>query len=280
MPQTLQLSEHDIPGPMPRPHAGMGRRPHIAHRPGAGKVALSCWLARPHAPAADRAPLVAIHGVRRGARAQAQAFARAAQDGRTVVAPLFSETDWRGYQQVVLKKRADLALLELLRDLRLCGAAPGGRIRLVGYSAGGQFAHRFALIYPHLIESLTVVSAGWYTFPDPAPFPYGLGDAGRWGRRIETRLTEFLKLPITVAVGAEDTARDALTRQGPDLDAQQGRNRYERAERWHGRIHKLAKAHGVGGDRIRFAPIPDAGHDFGECVAGGLVDLVLPTHGP
>ena len=249
--------------------------------PPKGRKALDCWIALPDEISATAPPLVAVHGIQRGVRDQAEQFAeRAAALGRPVIAPLFDAKKWRNYQQVVRRKRADLALLDLMSELRLAGVWRTRTFELAGYSGGAQFAHRFAMLYPHLTARLTVVSAGWYTFPDTAAFPYGLaareGRADDWGPRLAAGLGRFLRLPIQVCVGAEDNVRDPNTRSGPAIDRQQGKDRVTRAARWTAALGQAAGARGIR-PRVKLAILPDCGHDFRACIRrGGLDRLVLP----
>ena len=215
------------------PPAGEGV---LSHRPGHGRSGLGAWIALPPVPGPDPTPLVAVHGIGRGACEQAAAFAaRAAALGRPVIAPEFDAARWPLYQQAVRKGRADRALLGLLEELPLAGTGRTGRIDLFGYSGGAQFAHRFAMLHPHRVRRLSLAAAGWYTLPDAAPFPYGLGarSGTDWGALIGARLREFLALPVTVTVGAEDHRPDAHTRRGAALDRRQGVHR--RARRGLGR---------------------------------------------
>ncbi len=253
----------------------------VLRKPAKGRGALGCWLALPREISADAPPLVAIHGIRRGAKAQAKLFgARAAARGRPVIAPLFSERDWPRYQQVVRNKRADLALLALMMELRLANIWTTRTFELVGYSGGGQFVHRFAMLYPQMVDRLTVVSAGWFTFPDDAAFPYGLaarpGRTDDWGPRLAAGLNRFLQLPIQVCVGAQDNVADANTRNTPQIDEQQGADRMTRAKRWATALQEAAGARGIR-PQVSFKVLPNCGHDFVDCIQhGGLDRLVLP----
>jgi pimeloyl-ACP methyl ester carboxylesterase len=251
----------------------------LLQRPATGTGSLGCWLALPATMTGAATPLVAVHGIRRGARQQAELLGeRAAALGRPVIAPLFDEHNWPRYQRVVHRGRADLALLALMRELRLSGVWGGSRFELSGYSGGAQFAHRFAMLYPQLISRLTVVAAGWYTFPDTAPYPRGLAvrpdRRDDWGPRLAAGLDRFLRLPIRVCVGDRDCIPDRNTRAGEAIETHQGIDRKTRAHRWADALRAAAEARGVTPD-LRFHVLPDCGHDFGDCVHNGHLDRVI-----
>lgn len=256
----------------------------LLRRPAKGKDALSCWMAIPSNMSPEAIPLVAVHGIQRGAKQQAQLLApQAALLGRPVVAPLFNTKNWPRYQQVVRGKRADLALLQLMNELRLAGIWQTQKFELSGYSGGAQFAHRFAMLYPQLVARLTVSSAGWYTFPDEAAFPYGMasrpGRKNDWGPRFASGLEQFLEIPIKVCVGSKDCVADPNTRNGTEIDQQQGEHRVMRAKRWAAALRQVASAKGISA-QVGLSIMPDCGHDFGQCVRlGGLDRLILDDDG-
>ena len=236
-------------------------------------VGLKCWVAMPKNPDPTLPPLVAVHGILRDAKGMLKAItARLAQGGRMVIAPLFDEVGWRGYQRVTGKRRADLALLSLLKRIKSPDRPDIQPVDLLGYSGGAQFAHRFALLYPHLIGRLALCSAGWYTFPDEAPYPCGLSvpRAGLPGITTLTRtnLPCFLRLPINVYVGEHDTEIDPNLRRGQALDRQQGRNRVERAANWVAALKKVAATHGLQ-SKVKLTVLEGCGHDFRQCVHQG-----------
>lgn len=248
-------------------------------RPAKGKNALSCWLAIPSNMSPEATPLVAVHGIQRGAKQQAALLApRAALSGRPVIAPLFDAENWPRYQQVVRGKRADLALLQLLNELRLAGIWRREKFELSGYSGGAQFVHRFAMLYPQLVARLTVSSAGWYTFPDEAAFPYGMasrpGRKDDWGPRLASGLDQFLRIPIQVCVGSEDCVSDQNTRNSPEIDRQQGEDRVMRAKRWTAALRQLAAVKGISA-QIGLSILPGCGHDFDQCVRLGGLDRLI-----
>lgn len=249
----------------------------ISHRAGKGPRPLDCWIALPEQPRPGARALVAVHGIARGAKAQAEAFAaRAAALGRPVIAPLFDERRWQGYQRTVAPRRADLALLGLMQDLAVEGVIEHRAFDLFGFSGGAQFAHRFAMLYPNRLRRLSVCAAGWWTMPEAAPFPYGL--QGAWGAKLEAGLARFLRLEIAVSVGALDNLPDPNTRSTAALDVRQGRDRVSRAEAWTDALIATAARLGVDGPRPTLTVLPGCGHDFEQCAAdGALARLTLPS---
>lgn len=248
----------------------------LRQRTGKGPRPLDCWIALPDQPRPGARPLVAVHGIARGAEAQARAFAaRAAALGRPVVAPLFDEQRWQGYQRTVAPRRADLALLGLMQDLAVEGLIEHRTFDLFGFSGGAQFAHRFAMLYPNRLRRLSVCAAGWWTMPEPAPFPYGFG--GAWGGKLEAGISRFLSLEIAVSVGALDNRPDPAMRSTAALDLRQGTDRLSRARAWTEALVTQAARRGVDGPRPSLTVLPGCGHDFDQCVdSGELIALTLP----
>jgi len=231
-------------------------------------------------PARSAGPLpvvVAVHGISRNAREQAEAFAPGAgRRGLLVVAPRFTERAWPDYQRLGRRgrgPRADIALERLLAALRDAGLASDA-LHLFGYSGGGQFVHRFALTHPERVRGAAVAAAGWYTFPDPAAaYPHGLRvDGDLPGVRFRPRA--FLQVPVLVAVGEEDRVRDESLRRSRAVDRRQGRQRVARARRWVGAMRRAARERGLP-PRVELSKIAGVGHSFGDCVAAGLDERVL-----
>lgn len=241
---------------------------------------LGCWVAAPTNPDPLLPPLVAVHGVYRDVEGMLKVLTSQFPHGkRTVIAPIFDETNWRGYQRVLAERRADLALLSLLKSINLPGVNDICSFDLLGYSGGAQFAHRFALLYPHLINRLALCSAGWYTFPDDNPYPYGLAKPEKtmqgFTTLVRSNLSAFLRLPIEVFVGERDTCQDPNLRRGKAIDRQQGTDRVERATNWVKALNEAACARGLT-SKINLTVLDGCGHDWRECVyLGGLVDQWL-----
>ncbi len=223
--------------------------------------------------------LVAVHGVSRNAHEQAQLLAPLCEKtGCVLAAPLFSRKQFPDFQRLGRPgrgARADLALDAMLSELRHDLGLRFERVLLLGYSAGAQFVHRYAMAHPGGLTGAIVGAPGWFTFPSrDQDYPYGL----RLERElpgVEFRAEAFLRVPILVVVGAEDDDErsDHLYRSSA-VDRQQGKSRLERAERWVAAMHETAAEAGLA-SRVRLVTLPGAGHSFLECMSRGLGDIVL-----
>lgn len=226
-------------------------------------------------------PLVVLHGISRNARNLVSYFRQEAErNGRLIVVPYFTNTQWPHFQRPGPAARADQALVELLNRLALHFPECSGRVDLVGHSGGAQLAHRIAMLYPQRIGRLNLVAAGWYCLPDNSmPFPYGLGEsntrkAALWIRRKKAGLAAYLGLEIRVFIGTRDTERDPALRISAELDAGQGRTRYDRARNYVEAVRKAARDDGRIAD-ISLIEMPNCAHDVEQAITeAGLARLV------
>jgi len=246
---------------------------------------LGAFVSEPAVASKGAAPLLLLHGISRDAEALFEAFLPAANAaGRVVIAPEFTKETWRIFQRITTRTRPDIALLELLAFLRATHVVDSAPVEVFGFSGGAQLAHRFAMLYPHMISSLHISSAGWYTLPrSDIPYPYGLsvGDAQAkdlmWQRRMLQGLDAFLRIPISISVGSLDNQHeDPTLRRNDVLDASQGSDRLTRARSYQDAIEAAAKERGITAS-VRFNELPGCGHDAIQCIeTGGLIDRVLP----
>jgi pimeloyl-ACP methyl ester carboxylesterase len=221
--------------------------------------------------------VVCVHGISRDHREQIELLREEAeQRGYALLAPRFSERAWPDYQRLGRRgrgPRADLGVdLAIERLEHQLGLRFGDRF-LLGYSGGAQFVHRYAMAHPDRVRAAVCAAAGWYTLPETQRrYPYGLRVEGSLaGVRLEPEA--FLRVPLLVAVGRKDTTREAM-RSRPRLDAEQGRHRLERAERWTDAMRRAAERRGLESS-VELALIEGAGHAFSECVRGGLARLAF-----
>jgi len=212
----------------------------------AGRQSYYLYVARSFAPGGP--VLVSVHGASRGAEAHAQAWTEIAErHNLVVVAPLFDMHNFPDYQRLNLKgPRADLALHKILEEVGRLTGADARRFYLYGFSGGGQFAHRYALMHPERLRRVAVGAPGWWTLPDSSlGYPLGVKKTDGVPADVRFRVAEMLRLPLVVIVGEQDTERDRSLRQEPRVDHLQGRHRLARARTWFEQARRVAEENGI-----------------------------------
>jgi len=214
------------------------------------------------------APILAVvHGISRNAHEQVEMFQSHAESlGVVVVAPHFDTDAHPDYQRLGRAgrgARADLVFDAIVDEAAWLTGASARKISLFGVSGGAQFVHRYIMANSERVAGAVVVAAGWYTLPAPRRrFPYGIRPCDALpGVHFDPE--EFLRVPITVMVGSEDTAADGLRQTRRAL--QQGANRVERARTWVRAMHEAAAAYGLQ-PRVTLQEIPGGGHAFSDLV--------------
>jgi poly(3-hydroxybutyrate) depolymerase len=155
--------------------------------------------------------LVYIHGSRRSvpllARYSTPLTAFADSTPCAVLAPLFptgmdGPNDLDSYKLLRSKTlRSDLALLAILDEVAY--RWPGidtDKVFMMGFSGGGQFAHRFLYLYSERIAAVSVGAPGRVTFFDDGKrWPSGVGDVERlFGRTIDKGKIRQVKIQLVV----------------------------------------------------------------------------------
>jgi hypothetical protein len=86
----------------------------------------------------------------------------------------------------------------------------------------------------------------------------------------------FLRVPMTVFVGGDDTGAQSL-RGSPELDRQQGTVRRERARNWVEAMRRAAQARGLP-PLVTWDEVPGIRHSFAQFMhEGGLGERVFAT---
>ena len=221
--------------------------------------------------------LVSVHGLSGNVLEHATVFSPICDElGVVMVTPKFTKDLHRDFQRLGRKgrgNRVDLLLNRVVAEAASLSGAEAIGIRLFGFSAGAQFAHRYTMVHPHRVARTVVAAAGWYTFPDHRErYPYGI----RPVRKLEGVVFDpeaFLRVPIEVLVGSQDTTTKNL-RSTERTIAQQGRTRLERARSWVSAMRRAAASYGLD-PRVTLTEVEGVGHSFSEfCGQGNLVGLV------
>ncbi len=177
----------------------------------------------------------------------------AEEHGYLVLAPGFAyESDFR--LLVGETVRWDVRLLAMVEDVGRAHAIDVTRVDLVGYSAGGQFAHRFLYVHPERLEQIAAGGIGRVTVPKTVDsWPDGVADmAAVTGKAFDV---EAVGRPrILLYVGDQDLGADGLER-GEAAD-RHGLTRLERARSLHRAWLEVGIPH-------EYVEVPGMKHDDG-----------------
>jgi len=223
--------------------------------------------------------VISVHGISRNAEEHAVLFAPFAENyGAILVAPLFSDTRFHGYQRLFSEdpeRRADKVLDRIVSEVRgLAGNCPD-KLNLFGYSGGAQFVHRYTMIHPERVAKVVVGAAGWYTFPDSSrSYPTGIGHNPKMPD-IDPDPDRFLRVPAYVIVGERDLRHDVALNDSDRLSRYEGETRMERGRRWIKSMSDAARAIGLNTD-YQFFTVPRSRHSFRQCMKrGGMGELTF-----
>ena len=211
---------------------------------------------------------VTVHGVSLNSGEHAELFlSYAKKQNMILIAPHFAADRFPDYNCLGKDgERADKKLLRILDEVKKEFSITEKKIFLFGYSAGGQFAHRFSLGYPQHIEKLALGAPGYYTLPDyDTAFPQGL-DNFPGNKKINMK--SFYRIPLCLVVGSKDTQRGSSLPVSPGIDERQGKNRYARAVNWITAIMEGSLQNGFHTEYL-FKSLPGCAHGFRDCMVKG-----------
>ncbi|KAI1091577.1 alpha/beta-hydrolase [Rostrohypoxylon terebratum] len=155
--------------------------------------------------------LVCVHGTRRNVQQLYDLAPFADSAGCAILAPLFpagldGPDDIDSYKLLRSPSlRSDLALLSMLDEVAVRWPDIDTRkFFLMGFSGGGQFAHRFLYLYPERLAAVSVGAPGHATVLDEGKdWPVGVRDVGAlFGKSIDKALIR--KVPIQLVIGSAD----------------------------------------------------------------------------
>ena len=184
--------------------------------------------------------VIVLHGMSRNASDYRDYWELLADHYKVlVVAPQFDKEQWKGTEGYNLgeigngeRSKTVFAEIEHLFDEMRDGQST---YVLFGHSAGGQVAHRMALLFPENRASvIAAANSGWYTMPDyrqekvTNPFPFSLVNVpGGGGAEL---LRKALARKLVVLVGENDNDPDAENMSKSDGAMKEGATRLDRAE--------------------------------------------------
>ena len=100
---------------------------------------------------------------------------------------------------------------------------------IFGFSAGSQFAHRYLLFSDDIqVDRVVLGGAGWYTFLNNEPYPYGMRNMPIERERYEW----YLSREVLFILGAKDNDPNHESLNNSKGAKQQGSNRFERGQNY------------------------------------------------
>ncbi|KAJ7065261.1 poly hydrolase [Mycena amicta] len=189
------------------------------------RFSFSLYIPSKHALDGARIPLlVAVHGIRRNVEGLVDHLKNfSEQHTIAVLCPLFPAG--YSYNQLVSHDiRFDKVLFAMLDQAAGIWRIETERFFLHGFSAGGQFAHRFLYVHPTRLRGVSIGAPGSITRPSlkEMRWPKGVGNIEQvFGKSVDWEAVATV--PVQVVVGERDTEMDMLSGSGG--------SRVERAQR-------------------------------------------------
>lgn len=179
--------------------------------------------------------LVVVHGNGRHVEEYAEMFTRFADEQRYIILAPYFPDDVR-FQQLGIGEdekviRSDERVLGLVDELSGRLNIQKDRFDLFGFSAGGQFAHRFLYLHPERLRSVVVASPGTVTVPqDRYDWPSGFGRLQKLAG-ASVNLDRVRQVRVMLTVGTDDVDDDSL--RETDEANRFGKTRIARARSLH-----------------------------------------------
>jgi hypothetical protein len=202
----------------------------------------------------------------------------AEEHGFIILAPVFNQENFSsrlgdhamsGYRGLFGREiGADEWLLRLVSAHQRAFGSAEEQFYLYGHSAGGQFAGRFLVTHPDIVERMVITSAA--TYPQPrteVAWPFGMGELRAditWDSDTinhvdmvpdKQKWLAATQIPLTVIVGLNDTAELPASL----IPGQKGRNRYVIARNWIQDMVEFAEENGLE-SRFKLELVPNIGH--------------------
>ncbi|MFD1627341.1 alpha/beta hydrolase [Azospirillum griseum] len=203
-----------------------------------------------------------------------------------VLCPLFpigmgGTSDRSGYKYLVDGDiRYDRLVLAMVAETAATYGQDWSRFALFGFSGGGQFAHRFAILHPDRLWAVSIGAPGSVTMLDPTKdWWVGIRDIGdRFGVAFDA--AALARLPVQMLVGDADLETWEITHTPGGLHWMEGANDAGRTRP--DRLAALKRSFAQAGVTVRFDRLPGVAHDrlrFLDRVKDFLSDAIAQKRG-
>ena len=230
----------------------------------------------------DTKVLFIIHGASRNVERYLNVWIDESKNKNVIlVAPHFKKNDFKYYSTLgmarhsgsIIKDRQnwlDGSISNFFTYFKNKFVLSSDQYLIYGFSGGSQFVHRYLIFgVDDRIEKASIGSAGWYTFINDSPYPYGLNGVNVKNEKIEWMLSR----EVLFLLGENDTdPNHSLLNKSPG-SIKQGLNRYERGVSYFDHLVKLADNYQVP-LRWRYKLILDSDHDM-EAISQPAIKFLL-----
>ena len=189
----------------------------------------------------DTKVLFIIHGASRDVYKYLEAWIDDAENKNIIlVAPHFTKDSFKYYSTLGLAsssgKMMDDSKTNLSNSIGLFFnifkskySLSTDKYLIFGFSGGSQFVHRYMMYGKDTrIEKAVLGSAGWYTFLNNEPFPFGIKNMPLDKKRIDW----FLSREVLFILGKSDNDPNHPTLNSNKKAIEQGEHRYERGQNY------------------------------------------------
>ncbi|WP_138470887.1 alpha/beta hydrolase [Poseidonocella sp. HB161398] len=160
--------------------------------------------------------------------------------------------------------RYDELVLAMVAEMAEKYGQDWSRFALFGYSGGGHFAHRFAILHPEKLWAVSIGAPGSVTLLDPArDWWVGIRDlAEKFGRPFDA--AALARLPVHMVVGSLDLETWEITHAPGAAYYMEGAN--DAGSTRPERLRSLQRSFEAAGASVTFDEVPGVSHDRMKCI--------------
>lgn len=167
--------------------------------------------------------------------------------------------------------RYDQVLLSMVAEMATKYVQDWSKFAMFGYSGGGHFTHRFAILHPERLWAVSVGAPGSVTLLDPdRDWWVGIRDLpARFGRPFDAKA--LAQVPVQMVVGALDLETWEITHKPGSAYYMDGAN--EAGQTRPERLRSLQRSFEEAGVGVTFDEIAGVSHDRLKCIGAAKAFL-------
>jgi len=160
--------------------------------------------------------------------------------------------------------RYDEVVLAMVAEMAEKYGQDWSQFAMFGYSGGGHFTHRFAILHPEKLWAACIGAPGSVTLLDPdRDWWVGIRDlAEKFGRPFDA--AALAKVPVQMVVGGLDLETWEITHKPGAAYYMEGAN--DAGATRPERLRSLKKSFEAAGVRVTFDEVPGVSHDRLKCL--------------